>query len=92
MNLGKRLTVAQAADALDLNEDQLRREIAARRIRVLRRGRAVSIYERWLEEYIAANSVAPTRDARGTVPEESPSVMSDSLRVLTPRKRQIRVR
>jgi excisionase family DNA binding protein len=58
------LTVAQAARILSLREGTLRVWIAARRIPVVRLGRAVRIPEKAVEDLIAANTI-PAREGRG---------------------------
>lgn len=89
--LGRLLDVKDAAAYLDLTADQLRRHIAARRVRVFRAGRKVQIYERWLDEFRAAFTCEPTNDARGVVPAEpiTHSPIPTGIRDLMPAKRQI---
>lgn len=65
--LGKLLTVAAAAERLGMDEPTLRREIRARRLNVLRRGRAIGVYERWCDLYVETHTEAPTGRSRGVV-------------------------
>lgn len=91
-SLGRLLTVADAAAYLDMTEAQLRRHIAARRVRVLHPGRKVQIYESWLDEFRATFTVEPAASVRGVVPAVPPaSERPTGLRGLMPAQRLIRV-
>ncbi len=56
--LGQLLSVAEAAERLGMKARRLRRVIAAKKIRFLHDG-AISIYERWCDEFIEKYSTAP---------------------------------
>lgn len=90
--LGRLLEVPAAAEYVGLTPKQMSRQIAARRVRVLRAGRKIRIYERWLDEFRDAHTSAPDGDSRGIAPEiAQPATVPCSLRDLMPRVRQIKV-
>jgi hypothetical protein len=91
--LGRLFDVVGAAAYLGMTEGQLRRCVAARRVRVFRAGRKVQIYQTWLDEFRQACTSEADGDARGRIPEEpSASIAPLSLRDVMPKTRQIRVR
>jgi excisionase family DNA binding protein len=90
---GRLLDIRRAAEYLGITEEQLRREIRARRIRVLRRGRAIGIYEAWCDQYVEAQTTAPAASVRGFAPSIAQSVDRPlGIQDLLPPKRLIRVR
>lgn len=90
--LGRLLDVRDAAAYMDMTEGQLRRHIAARRVRVLHPGRKVQIYESWLDEFRATFTVEPAPSVRGVVPAAPPAAERPTgLRGLMPPQRLIRV-
>lgn len=91
-SLGRLLDVKGAAIYLDLTVAQMRRHIKARRVRVLKPGRKVQIYERWCDEFRASFTVEPTGQTRGFIPDDDVTYAAPiKLRDLLPRQRLIRV-
>jgi hypothetical protein len=87
--LGRLFEVPACAAYLDITEAQLRRHIQARRIRILRAGRKVQIYETWAEEFRQTFTVEPAATSRGSVPDEAPT--PQRVREMMPARRQMRV-
>jgi|SRR5581483_156982 len=84
---GRLLSIRDAASYLGMDEKKLRQQVRNRRVRFLRLGRSIQIYEKWLDEFIAANTFDATGNNRGALTEDEilPSRVVD-IRDLVPKK------
>ena len=87
---GQLLTVEEAAPRLGMKAATVRREIRAGRLKVLRRGRSIGIYESWLEEYVETHT-QQARIETGSIEAERTSERPTGIKDLLPRTFALRV-